>query len=384
MPSYPDQPLRVPFVDLTLQGRTLNLDVFRAFTEVTTHGRYVLGPEVEGFEIQLARYCGAAYAVGVGSGTDALLLALLALGLGPGDEVIVPSFTFAATVQPVVRAGAIPVFAEVDPATFCLTAAEVERRLSAHTRAVIPVHQYGYACDLAGIREVCAARGVVVIEDAAQAIGSTYNGLPIGADGGACACFSFFPSKNLGALGDGGAIVTNDPELAAQVRALRSHGSTERYRHDAIGVNSRLDTLQAAVLSAKLPYLDAWNAQRRANAWYYNARFVDLPGIRTPHVGDDWNGHLYTLRIADGRRDTLRRALAAAGIGTETYWPIPLHLQPCFRALGYGTGDLPVTERLCTEVLSLPVFPELTAEQREYVVEQVLAAVGASGAQPSS
>lgn len=366
--------LRVPFLDLPAQWEAIGAEIMDAIAPVGANARFVMGPAVEQFEREVEAYIGCRHAIGCASGTDALLLGMMALGVGPGDEVIAPSFTFYATASPASRLGATPVFADVDAATFNVTAAEIERCITPRTKLVVPVHQYGQPVEQDAILELCRARGIAVLEDAAQAIGSTYNGRNVGVTGGAAACFSFFPSKNLGCLGDGGMIVTDDNALADEFRALRNHGGRQRYYHESIGLNSRLDSIQAAALSVKLRYLDAWNAQRGVNAAYYNERFAGADGILAPTVRAactvNWN--LYTVRVTNGRRDTVRDRMGQRGIGVETYWPLPLHLQQCFAPLGGRRGDLPVSERLCDEVLSLPVYPELTEQQREYVADTLI------------
>jgi len=365
---------RIPLLDLRAQHRTIRDEVLAALLRVVDSQAFILGEEVEALERELAEYCGTRFAIGCASGSDALLLALLALGIGPGDEVVVPAFTFFATAGAVVRAGATPVFADVQAGSFNL---DVERAAAlicsrSRVRAAIAVHLFGACTDMDPLREVAARRGIALIEDAAQAIGAEYKGRRAGglADVG---CFSFYPSKNLGGYGDGGLLTTNDPALGERLRALRVHGSRERYVHEWVGFNSRLDALQAAVLRVKLRHLDEWTEARRRHADYYCRRFAELglpvitpsaPPYATRHV---WNQ--FVIRAPE--RDRLREHLSRLGIGTEIYYPVPLHLQPCFRALGYRPGDFPVSEQLAGEVLALPVYPELTDEQLETVIEGV-------------
>lgn len=369
-PSAP----RIPLLDLVAQHRTIRDEVLAALLRVVDAQAFVLGEEVEALERELADYCGTRFAIGCASGTDALHLALLALGVGPGDEVVTSPYTFFATAGAIVRAGAKPVFADVEAATFNLDAERAAALICTRpaVRAVIAVHLFGACADMDPLREAASRRGIPVIEDAAQAIGAEYKGRRAGSLG-AVGCFSFYPSKNLGGYGDGGLLTTSDEALAEKLRALRVHGSRERYRHEWVGINSRLDALQAAVLRVKLRHLDAWTEARRRNAEYYRRRFAELglpvltpsaPPYATRHV---WNQ--FVIRAPE--RDRLREHLRRHGIGTEVYYPIPLHLQPCFRDLGYRPGDFPVAERLAQEALALPVYPELTEEELEHVVEAV-------------
>lgn len=366
--------MKVPFLDLPAQWENIGAEIMAAIEPIGASARFVMGPAVAEFEAQAAAYCEAKHAIGCGNGTEAILLALMAHGIGPGDEVIVPSFTFFATAAPVSRLGAMPVFGDVSLETFNLLPSEVERLRTDKTKAVVPVHQYGQPCELDAIDAICGEQGLVLIEDAAQAIGSRYKGKRIGADWGSVQTYSFFPSKNLGALGDGGMMTTNDDALAHQLRLLRNHGSEKRYYHELLGINSRLDSIQAAALSVKLRYLDEWNNARRVNAQGYDEAFAGNPEFITPTILPECesNVNLYTVRILSGKRDQVRDAMAAKDIGVETYWPVPLHLQDCFAHLGYKQGDLPNSEQLCAEVLSLPVYPELTGEQHAFVVESLI------------
>jgi dTDP-4-amino-4,6-dideoxygalactose transaminase len=354
----------------------LKSQIDAAMAEVTKTGAFVHGPACAKFEGEMAAYCGTEHAVGCASGSDALLLALLALGIGPGDEVIVPSFTFFATASAVWRLGAKPVFADIRPDTFNLDPADVMYKLSTATKAIIPVYLFGQCAQMDEIDQiVSAARGIPIIEDACQAIGAEYNGRRAGSLGTAGA-FSFYPTKNLGGFGDGGLITTNDSELAAKLRVLRDHGQQPRYYHHFVGLNSRLDALQAAVLSVKLPKLDEWSAARARHAERYETEFAQRglgDVVVTPPTADSchhvWNQ--YTVRVTDGRRDALQKYLADRKIGSAIYYPVPLHLQKCFAALGCEPGSLPVTEQACREVLSLPVYPELTAAEQETVIDAI-------------
>lgn len=377
----------VPFLNLAAQYETLREELEEAFRRVVSTQQFILGPEVEALEAECSAYLRLPYAVAVSSGTDALLMALMALEIGPGDEVIVPSWTFFATAGVVARLAARPVFADVEPLGFGLRAEEVERRLTPRTRAVIVVHLYGQiAPDTEQIAALCRQRGIPLIEDAAQAFGAQYrDGRGIG-HFGECACVSFYPTKNLGAWGDAGMVVTRSEELAQRLRLLRNHGMEERYVHRLVGGNFRMDALQAAVLRVKLRYLPQWNARRRACAYRYAELFqrfglAQEPGSRdfstanrvllpaelyagqteVPHVY-----HQYVVRVQ--HRDALRQYLNRCGIGTEVYYPVPLHRQPAFESLGYREGECPIAERLAAEVLALPVYPELTPEQQEAVV----------------
>lgn len=365
--------MKVPLLDLTQQYRSLEAELQTAISEVLEGGQFILGPSVAALEAELAAYTGVAHAIGVANGSDALHLALMAAHVGPGDEVICPSFTFFATAGAVARAGATPVFAEIDPVTYGLSAADAASRITPRTKAIIPVHLYGHPADMEGIMRLAAAHGLTVIEDTAQAIGATIDGRKV-AGIGHLGTYSFFPSKNLGAFGDGGMVTTQDAELARKVRLLRVHGAQPRYYHHVLGYNSRLDELQAAILRVKLQHLDRWNAGRQAVAERYDQLFRQAglgDRVVTPSraAGCSHVYHQYTIRALD--RDGLQVHLTQAGVGTAVYYPLPLHLQPVFKELGYRPGDLPVTEAAAAAVLSLPVYPELTPEQQAYVVTQI-------------
>lgn len=369
-------PIAVPMLDVTRENKRLQSQIEAAMAEVTKSGAFVHGPACGSFEAAMAAYCGTKHAVGCASGSDALLLALLALDVGPGDEVIVPSFTFFATASAVWRLGAKPVFVDIDAETLNLDPADVMYKLTTATKAVIPVHLFGQCVPMDEIAQIVqAARGIPIIEDACQAIGAEYRGRRAGSMG-TMGAFSFYPTKNLGGFGDGGLITTNDSELAAKLRVLRDHGQQPRYYHHFVGLNSRLDSLQAAVLNVKLPKLDDWAAARARHAERYETEFAqrglsDL--IVTPAVADGrhhvWNQ--YTIRVKSGRRDALQKYLADRKIGSAIYYPVPLHLQKCFSALGCEPGSLPVTEQACQEVLSLPVYPEMTEVEQATVIDAV-------------
>jgi dTDP-4-amino-4,6-dideoxygalactose transaminase len=366
----------VPMLDVSRENKRLAAEIDAAMAEVVRSGAFVHGPPCARLEAAMAQYCGARHAIGCASGSDALLLALLALGVGPGDEVIVPSFTFFATASAVWRLGARPVFADIRPETFNIDPADVIYKLTTATKAIIPVHLFGQCAQMNDIRQiVSAARGIPIIEDACQAIGAEYRGRRAGALGTAAA-FSFYPTKNLGGFGDGGLITTDDAELAARLRVLRDHGQQPRYYHHFVGLNSRLDSLQAAVLAVKLPKLEGWAAARAAHAERYSQEFAERgldDFIVVPTVAEGcrhvWNQ--YTIRVPGGRRDALHKFLSERKIGAAIYYPVPLHLQKCFSRLGYEKGSLPVTEQMCREVLSLPVYPELTAAEQRTVIEAV-------------
>ena len=360
--------MNIPFVDLPRQYATIKDEIDRAIAEVVASGQFVLGAQGAALETEMARYCGAAHAIGVGSGTDALRLALHALDLREGDEVITTPFTFVASVVTIAQAGGVPVFADIDPVTFALDPAAVARKVTARTRAIMPVHLYGRPADMAPLMTLARARGLSVIEDAAQAVGAEYRGQRAGGIGD-IACFSFFPTKNLGAYGDAGLVTTNDPKLAERVRMLRHHGSRDRYVHEFEGWCSRLDEIQAAVLRVKLRHLEAWTEQRRAMADFYRRRLTGAP-VDVPQERSDERAvyHLFTIRSP--QRDDLAKHLAVRGIRTAVHYPTPVHLQPLYR--GRHREALPESERASREVLSLPLFPELRADELEAVVAAVM------------
>ncbi len=366
----------IPLLDLRAQFATIFDEICGAIDDVLRAQQFILGPQLAALEQELASYCGRRFAVGVASGTDALFLALRLCGVGRDDEVILPAFTFVATAGPVSALGARPVFADIDPATFNLDPARLESRITSRTRAIIAVHLYGLPADMDPIAQLAAARGLAVIEDNAQAIGASYNGRKTGSLG-SLGCLSFYPTKNLGAYGDAGMVLTDSPETAARLRALRDHGQSRKYISEEQGWNSRLDEIQAAVLRVKLRHLDDWKAARQAHAAQYNTLLSHLPGVITPQVppGAEHVYHQYTVRLP--RRDPVKQFLAERGISSAVYYPVPLHLQPLFAGLGYKRGDLPEAERAAEEVLSLPMYPELTSVQIERVAEAIAAALRA-------
>lgn len=366
--------MKVPLLDLDAQLDLIRDEVVPALMTVVQTQRFIMGDQVRQLEEAIARYCAVDYAIACASGTDALLLSLKTLDLEPGDEVITSCFTFFATAGAIANAGGTPVFVDIDPDTFNLDLAAVEAAITPRTRAIVPVHLYGQMVPMETLLPMAQRHGLALVEDCAQAIGARRHIAgswePAGRLGSTGA-FSFFPSKNLGGWGDGGMIVTRDAARAERLRKLRVHGGAKQYHHEEIGINSRLDTLQAAVLAAKLPHLDAWNAARRAHAAAYGEAFARIEGV-TPPATEAANEHIfhqYTVRAE--RRDALKEHLTAAGIGCAVYYPKCLHLQPCFAALGYRPGQLPVAERASAEVLSLPVYPELSGPQREHVIATV-------------
>ena len=359
----------IPVFDARLQYQELKDEIDAAMQTVAAAGHYILGPQVKAFEQEMAAALSCSHAIGVANGTDALHLALRALRIGPGDEVITTPFTFVATTEAIGLVGATPVFVDIDPQTYNIDPLCIEAAITPRTRAIIPVHLYGRPCDMDRIMSIARANDLHVVEDCAQALGATYRGRPVGSFG-TVGCLSFFPSKNLGCMGDGGMLVTSDPELSDRIEMLRRHGGKVKYHHEELGLNSRLDELQAAILRVKLPYLARWNAARRAIAGRYTQGLSDIAAVNCPiHRDEDLAGHVfhqYTLRVPD--RDTLTRDLAAAGISTAVYYPVPLHLQGVHAGLPYGQGSLPHAERAASECLSLPMFPGLTALQVERVV----------------
>jgi dTDP-4-amino-4,6-dideoxygalactose transaminase len=353
----------IPLLDLTRQYQSLREPIQAAMLRIVESQRFILGPEVEHFEKRFADDCGVRHAVGCASGTDALELALMAAAIGPGDEVLTVPFTFFATAGAILSAGARPVFIDVEERSFNLDVEQLDRVLAAHPgiKAILPVHLYGACADMNPILERAAARGIPVIEDAAQAVGAECNGLRAGGIG-TIGCFSFFPTKNLGGFGDGGMLTTNDGKLAGDLRALRVHGSFEKYIHQWPGMNSRLDALQAAVLNVKLDFLDDWNHARQRNANLYRELLGNV--VVTPAPLPHQTAHVYNqFVIRCARRDELRAWLSSHGVGTEVYYPVPLHLQPALASYGYRVGDFPVSERLAGEVLALPIFAELTENE---------------------
>src|SRR5436305_318941 len=363
----------VPLLDLDVQYRPLRDQLLAAITRVCDSRRFIMGPEIDALERELAAMLGIRHAISVSSGTDALLLALMALGIGPGDEVVTTTYSFFATAGCVVRVGARPVLVDIDPATFNIDPAQAAAAITPRTKALMPVHLFGQSAELDALTAAADRAGIPIIEDAAQAIGATYRDRPVGGIG-AFGCFSFFPSKNLGAFGDAGLLTTNDDQLAKKARLLRTHGMEPRYYHHLVGANFRMDALQAAILRVKAPHLAGWTERRRANADRYGALFRDaglLDRITLPVEAPD-RRHIYNqfvVRTPD--RDGLKKHLDTAGIGTEIYYPVPFHQQPCFAYLGHRAGDFPKAEAAAQDSLAIPIYSELTHAQQETVVSAV-------------
>lgn len=372
----------VPFVDLRAHYSAIQHEVRPVIDEVLSSAQFVGGRYVERFEQEFAAYVGAKNAIGVGSGTSALELSLKAIGVGVGDEVVVPANTFIATAEAVSNVGAIPVFADIEPQTFHINALSVEQVLTDRTRCVIPVHLYGRAVDMTKLEELAKTHHFEIIEDAAQAHGAQRNGVRVGGSG-RVTCFSFYPGKNLGAYGDGGMITTDDPNIAAKLRLLRDHGSPAKYEHSIVGTNSRLDAIQAAVLSVKLRHLDEWNDMRREHAGRY-MQLLEGADLTLPRMGQDREHvfHLFVLRVRE--RNDMRAWLRGQGIDAGVHYPVPLHLTPAYQALGYpGHGTFPISEAAAQEILSLPMFPELTSEQLSRTAEAVIARSSRTKTKPS-
>jgi dTDP-4-amino-4,6-dideoxygalactose transaminase len=362
--------MQVPLLDLKAQYAAIKDEVLKQINEVLDSQRCIGGPKVEELEKKIADVCGCKYAVGMSSGTDALLASLMALGIGSGDEVITTPFTFFATAGCIARVGAKPVFVDIDPKTYNINPALIKAVITKKTKAILPVHLYGQMADMDPIMQLAGQSSLAVIEDACQAISATYKGKKAG-EIGTCGCFSFFPSKNLGGIGDGGIVTTNDEDLYHQLFIMRNHGSEPKYYHKFIGGNFRLDPIQAAALLVKLPFLDKWSDARRKNASYYNKKFKGSV-VGTPCISQDCISifNQYVIRVP--RRDDLLKHLQANQIGCEIYYPVPLHVQECFAYLGYKTGDFPVSEKAAKEVLALPIYPELTDTMKDYVAKTIL------------
>jgi dTDP-4-amino-4,6-dideoxygalactose transaminase len=372
--------MRVPLLDLQAQYRPLRDEILAAMTRVADSQRFILGPEIQSLEAELSQMLDIRHAISVSSGTDALLLALMALDIKAGDEVVTSTYSFFATAGAIVRVGARPVLVDIDPVTFNIAADQIEAAITPRTRAILPVHLFGQSADLDVIMRTADRLNVAVVEDAAQAIGATYRSRPLGGIG-ALGCFSFFPSKNLGAFGDAGLLTTNDDVLAKRARLLRTHGMEPKYYHHLVGANFRMDALQAAILRVKAPHLSAWTSGRRANAARYRDLFraagLDGPGsaVMLPAEPTD-RLHIYNqFVIRTSERDALKRHLDEQGIGNEIYYPVPFHLQPCFADLGYRRGDFPNAERAADESLAIPIYGELTVDQQEAVVSAIAAFV---------
>ncbi len=363
--------MNVPLLDLKAQYESLREEMMPVIEEVMASQYFINGPAVKDLESAISTYSNTAEAIGVSSGTDALLCSLMSLGVGCGDEVITTPYTFFATAGSIARSCAKPVFVDIDPDTYNIDPAKIEAAITDKTKAIMPVHLYGQLADMDPIMAIAKKHNLFVVEDAAQAIGATYKGKKAGSIG-TCGCFSFFPSKNLGGLGDGGMIVTQDEELAEKIRQCRNHGSKPKYYHKWVGGNFRLDTLQAAGLMVKLKYLDQWSGKRRQNAARYNELFAGCDAITPPVVKDD-NVSIYNQYIVRApKRDEARAFLQENSIGCEIYYPLSLHQQDCFADLGYSVGDFPVSEKAAAETLALPIFPELTDEQIQFVAEKLI------------
>lgn len=381
----------IPLCDVTAQFDELSDEITSAIESVARGGRYILGPNVKAFESEIADFTDCEHAVGVGSGTDALHLALRALGIGPGDEVITSPFTFIATTEAILMVGATPVFVDIDPRTFNIDTSQIEAKITPKTKAILPVHIYGQPCDMDAIMSLAEKHSLRVVEDCAQAIGASWKGKAVGSFGDA-GCFSFFPSKNLGCIGDGGMVTTSSPEVYERVEMLRRHGGRVKYHHEEPGLNSRLDELQAAILRVKFQRLDEWNKQRYSNACRYNELLGSQKGIICPgEISANGGGyalastpnpdlttvyHQFTVQVEN--RDEIQKSLSEAGVGSAVYYPVPLHRQKVHDNLGLRAGSFPVAEHVCTSCLSLPMFPHMTEEQIQTAAETLISAVSKS------
>ncbi|MBK7140657.1 MAG: DegT/DnrJ/EryC1/StrS family aminotransferase [bacterium] len=361
----------VPLLDLTRQYAYLKPELDKAVINVLTHGKFILGPEVAELEKQIAAYCKTKYAIGVASGTDALMVALHACGVGPGDEVITSNFSFFASAGVVARLGATPVFVDIEPDSYNIDPKLIEKAITKKTKVIMPVHLFGQLADMDPINEIAKKHGLKVVEDGAQSIGAEYKGRPCGSMGD-LGCFSFFPSKNLGAGGDAGIITTNSEELYELCRILREHGQKPQYYHRIVGYNSRLDTIQAAMLLVKLPYLRKWSEKRIEHAKRYDKELAGVPGIMTPPVMPYSTFHIYNqYTLASPKRKTVFEGLRAAGIGTAIYYPVPFHMQDCFKYLGYKEDQFPHSTKAGDEVFSIPIYPEMTEQEQTEVIATV-------------
>lgn len=362
--------MKVPMLDLHAQYEPLMPAIRAALDQVFAEHHYIMGAQVKELEDKVSRHLGIKHAVGCASGTDALVLAIKALGIGEGDEVITTPFTFFATASSIWRNHATPRFTDIDPRTFNLDPDKIEAAITPRTKAIMPVHLFGQSCDMARIMEIAHKHDLKVIEDNAQGIGSTWDG-KMSCSFGDIGTLSFFPSKNLGAMGDAGMCLTNDDDLAAKLRQLRVHGENPKYFHKWVGLNSRLDTMQAAILSVKLDHLEAWSEARRANGAFYDEQLKDVPQVRTPYIAPQARTIYNQYTLVCERRDGLMKHLQQKDIGCAIYYPLPLHLQECFASLGYKKGDLPVSEKMAQSVLSIPIYPELSLEHKQYVCESI-------------
>lgn len=362
--------MKIPSFDLKRQYQNLKLEIDQVVQDVMEKGQFILGENVSLLESELSVYCGTKYAIGVASGTDALLLSLRALGVGPGDEVITTPFTFFATAEVISNLGAKPVFVDIEPDTFNIDVERVEKEITKNTKVILPVHIFGQMCNIDKLLELKEKYNLFIVEDACQAIGAIFNGKKAGSIGDT-GCFSFFPTKNLGAFGDGGMIVTNDEGIRDKILMLRNHGSKKKYYHEELGYNSRLDEIQAAILRVKLRYLDSYIRRRQEIASLYSSLLSDIPHVKTPRIkeGRTHTFHQYVIRAE--RRDELQRYLSDNGIGSTVYYPLPLHLQKVYNSLGYKPGDFPEAERASKDVLALPMWPELKDEEIREVVEVI-------------
>ncbi|MFM8579014.1 MAG: aminotransferase class I/II-fold pyridoxal phosphate-dependent enzyme [Planctomycetaceae bacterium] len=371
-------PPTIPVCDVRPQDESMRCAIEHAIAEVVAAGHYILGPNVRAFEEEIARFCDCKHAIGVGNGTDALHLALRALRIGPGDEVITTPFTFVATTEAIQMVGAIPIFVDIDPVTYNIDPSRIETAITSRTKVIMPVHLFGHPCEMDAIMAVARRYGLKVVEDCAQSLGATYRGRGVGTFGDV-GCLSFFPSKNLGCIGDGGMVITSDPVVFERVEMLRRHGGRVKYHHEELGINSRLDELQAAVLRAKLPHLARWNEDRRRIAAAYDGVLAELDGVEgARQCGAEATHVFHQYTIALDGRDAVGRALNSLGIGTAVYYPTPLHLQPVHAGLGYRRGDFPVSEVAATRVLSLPMYPGLPHEAIERIGRGLRAAIGSS------
>lgn len=365
---------KIPLLDMSPEIESIWDELMAAIQDVLRKGQFIMGPNVKEFEAEMAAYLGVKHAIGCNSGTDALVMGIRAMGIGPGDEVITTPFTFFATTEAISHAGAVPVFVDIDPVTFNMDVSQIESKITSKTKAIIPVHLYGHAVDMDPLMAIAAKHGLKALEDCAQAFGSEYKGRKVSTigDGGA---LSFFPSKNMGACGDGGMFVTNDDELAAKVRMLRVHGAAKKYFNEEIGYNSRLDEIQAAILRVKLPHIDEWNSGRRQVAARYNELLKDVPGVITPTAAEYTKHvyHQYTIRILDGKRDDLQTKLGEAGVGTFVYYPVPIDRLPVYKAMDFGV--LSNSDMCCGQALSLPIWPKMGAGTQQEVVDRLKSAL---------